>query len=259
MTEISLTRAPTHRFIRRPFARIAWLFASLASILLLPPESPAAGLDSVESLYIKGTVAYDSMLLQHALRLLDTATIAASEQSRRKLLCGLSLWRLQLIAFCLKQPKSGKSYGLRAAEALEAAGKDPRYAAIALAHRILVYQLLASTGLSAGAIYGPQTARLAVALEKSAPGGYFTRLVQATSALETPPFAGGSPAKALLLLQGIRQDHPDSAEAAIHLARAHFKTGAKDSAAAIIRRIVGAQPQNLFAHIVKEEVEKDGK
>jgi tetratricopeptide (TPR) repeat protein len=228
----------------------ALLFFSPSSTL----SQPAAWLDSAASYYCSGAKNYDTLLLQKAVAIITGRPLAEQQSPKADLLLGSLFWRQALIAFCRNTPTPVDSYGKQAIEALARAQKGGADPYLAASYAALSCQLLASQGIRNGAVYGPRAAAELKKAQKANPQGYFSRLVEAINANQAPAFAGGNLKKAVVLLEKMKADFPDSIDVTIHLSNAYSKVGRREEARTLIEPILKTFPSNLLAQKVAAQL-----
>ena len=210
-------------------------------------------IDSMESIYASASRDYDSISLMNAARSIDKRPLMDRQSPRALLIRGLIYWRMELIAYCSNEKVRLLRYGSIALSTLneaEKAGVDPY---LTSSHRAFACQLIAGLGISKGAIYGPRSAAETKKARLVNPQGYFTLLATAVNASQAPSFAGGNPKKAVVLLEKMEQEFPDSIDVKIHLARAYRRSQRLTDARAVIQPIIQSHPKNLLARMIWAE------
>lgn len=208
---------------------------------------PSSWIDSAASRYSLAARQYDRGLLQNAAEFIIQRPVAEQQTPRAIILLGFIYWRRELIAYCLNTPTEVSSYGKMAIETLNKAEKAGADIYLTASHKALASQLLAAQSIGKGAIYGPRAAAEIKKAQAANPQGYFSRLVGAINANQAPSFAGGSPKKAVVLLEKMANDFPDSIDVKIHLSEAYIKVGRSEDAYRLIMPITKAYPSNLLA------------
>ncbi|MCU0608744.1 MAG: tetratricopeptide repeat protein [Chitinispirillaceae bacterium] len=232
----------------------AVLFLCIASA---PVSSGQSTLDSTETLFAIAALNYDVAALSEIASLVDRQPESDKQVPQALLLRGLVSWRLALVAFCSNDKPRIIKAGKRSLELLEAAEQGGADVYLAASHRALVCQLLASTGIQNGALYGPRSASEVKKAKAANPKGYFALLAEAMNVSRAPAFAGGSPAKAAALLETLSSRFPDSIDVKIHLADAWSRSGRAADARKIITPIVDSFPANLLARKVAAGVRRE--
>jgi predicted Zn-dependent protease len=175
------------------------------------------------------------------------------QSPRPLLLRGLIYWRMELIAYCSNDKARISRYGGLAISTLDEAEKNGADPYIAASHRALACQLIAGLGIGKGTTYGPREAKELEKARKANPRGYFSLLATAINTSQAPSFVGGSPEKAVVMLEKMENDFPDSIDVKIHLAAAYRRAKRREDAFALIQPIVKAFPANLLAQRVLAE------
>jgi hypothetical protein len=223
------------------------LIVAVCKVYSATTAEPSSWIDSTEARYSTAAREYDPGALRTIAEIITTKPVQDQKSPRALLLLGFILWRQELIAYCSNTTADIKLYGKEAIEKLdeaEKAGADPYLTA---SHRALSCQLLAVQGFKNGAIYGPRAAKELKKAQRANPRGYYSLLIEAINANQAPSFAGGSPEKAVVLLEKMITVFPDSVDVKIHLAEAYGKVGRKDDAKRVILPIVKEYPANLLA------------
>lgn len=217
--------------------------ASLFSAVAEPPS----WIDSLEYHYSVAARNYDIVLLQKSAEFIARQPVEEQQKPQALLLLGLIYWRLELIAYCSDATAEMNRYGKLALEKLTEAENAGADIYLTASHKALASQLLAGQSLRTGAIYGPRAAAELKKAQRANSQGYFSLLIEAINVNQAPSFAGGSPEKAVLLLNALAIRFPDSIDVKIHLADAFIKTGRTRDAAALITPVTNAFPWNLLA------------
>jgi hypothetical protein len=223
------------------------LFIIIKGFLTLATAEQPPWLDSAASRYSIAAGQYDLGLLRESAEFITRRSIDEQQMPQALLLLGLTNWRLELIAYCTNAIDDINRNGKLAIEKLNEAEKAGADMYLTASHKALACQLLAGQSISKGAIYGPRAARELKKAQAANPQGYFSLLVEAINANQAPSFAGGSPKKAIVLLQNMAKIFPDSTDIKIHLSAAYSKVGRSEDARSLIEPIVNSQPFNLLA------------
>lgn len=186
------------------------------------------------------------VLLQKCAEFITRQPVEERQKPRVLLLLGLIDWRRELIAYCSNAAAEIDRYGKSAIGKLTSAEKAGANLYLTASHKALACQLLAGQSISNGAIYGPRAAAELKKAKGANPQGYFSRFVEAINTNQAPSFAGGSPKKAVVLLEKMAKDFPDSIDVKIHLSEAYMKVGRTEDASGIIMPIVKEYPDNLL-------------
>ncbi|MBP7461903.1 MAG: tetratricopeptide repeat protein [Candidatus Delongbacteria bacterium] len=160
---------------------------------------------------------------------------------------GFCYWNLELIGYCRDNSDEIKSFGKLALQALDSAehyGAD-RY--LCAGYKGLAAQILAGLGLRSGITYGPRASSELKKALKINPHGYLSRLADAVYINQAPKFAGGNPKQAVLRLEDLAQEFPDSVVVKIHLASAYCRAGRPNQALSLINSVLAEFPQHLLA------------
>ena len=217
------------------------------AFLSFAAEEQSSWIDSMEYQYSIAARNYDIALLRKSAEFITRQPAQEQRKPHALLMMGCIYWRQELIAYCSNNNVEINRYGKLALEKLneaENAGAD-KY--LAGSYKALACQLLAGRSISNGAIYGPRAARELKKAQAANPQGYFSLLVEAINANQAPSFAGGSPEKAIVLLQNMARIFPDSTDIKIHLSAAYSKVGRSEDARSLIEPVVNSQPFNLLA------------
>lgn len=217
------------------------------ALVCFAAAEPSSWIDTARSRYSVAATTYDAASLQKTAEYITRQPAAEQQNPRTLLLLGLIYWRLELIAFCSNAPADITRHGKSALQTLdiaENAGADPYLTG---SHKALACQLLATQGISSGATYGPRAAKELKKAQAANPKGYFSLFVEAINTNQAPSFAGGNPKKAVVLLEKLADDFPDSIDVKIHLSEAYSKVGRSEDASRIITPIVQKFPSNLLA------------
>ena len=205
--------------------------------------------DSSRILFEQGIADWDSVPIKSAFM-----RSIKENPDRDFLFKATCLWRLQIITYAGDDKKGTIRYGKQALELLDSAERHGEDTYLINARRTYVNQLLASTSLKNGAIYGPRTGKYLEEMRKLKPQGFETRFIEAVNLLEMPSFVGGDPKKSNELLLELREKYPDSAAVAISLARAMIKNKQKEEARKILDQVLQKKPKDLWAKKVKSEI-----
>jgi hypothetical protein len=227
------------------------VFVILPMLLILLGSNIMAGqsswIDSAQSGYSLAAKQYDSELLKKAAAIITRQPDEAQQTARPLLVLGFIYWQEELIAYCQNNASEVNHYGKLALEILDKAEKAGADSYLTASHKALACQLLAGLGISKGARYGPQAASELKKAQKANPQGYFSLLVEATNSNQAPAFAGGSPAKAVLILEKMAAEFPDSVPVKIHLSDAYIKVGRSEEARRLLGSIIQKYPLDLLA------------
>ena len=208
---------------------------------------PMPWIDSAHSTYAKASQHYDRVALQKTAELISHQSEEDRRSAKAQLLLGLIYWRLELFAYCTDDDAQVKHFGPMALKALTFAEEAKEDVYITASHKALACQLLASVGMAKAIKYGPRAAEELKKAQKANPQGYYSQLVEAINACQAPSFAGGNPKKAVLILEKMATDFPDSADVKIHLADAYIQLDRKDDALTLLSSILKSSPSNLLA------------
>jgi hypothetical protein len=225
----------------------AILFILTQGVLSFATAEPSSWIDSTETKYSIAAREYDTEALRKTAELINQRSIKEQQAPRVLLLLGFIFWRQELIAYCSNTTAEINRYGKSAIEKLNGAEKAGADIYLTASHKSLACQLLAGQSIGKGAIYGPRAAKELKKAQAANPQGYFSLLVEAINANQAPSFAGGSPKKAVILLEKMAMDFPDSIDVKIHLSEAYSKVGRTEDAYRLIMPITKAYPSNLLA------------
>jgi tetratricopeptide (TPR) repeat protein len=211
------------------------------------PAQPFLWIDSTEASYSIAATGYDRDALRKTAEFITQKTIQEQQAPRALLLLGFILWRQELIAYCLNTHTEVGYYGKMAIETLNKAEKAGADRYLTASHKALACQLMAGQSISKGAVFGPRAAGELKKAQALNPQGYYSLLIGAINANQAPSFAGGNPKKAVILLEKMATDFPDSTDVKIHLADAYSKVGRSEDAYRLITLVTKANPSNLLA------------
>jgi hypothetical protein len=229
-------------------SRIATLLIIITqTIFTVATAEPSSWIDSLEYQYSIAAKNYNIVLLQKSAEFITQQPIDEQQKPQALLVLGLIYWRQELIAYCSNTTVEINRYGKLAIKKLNKAEKTGADMYLTASHKALACQLLAGQSFSNGTIYGPRAATELKKAQRANPQGYFTLLVEAVNANQAPPFAGGNPEKAVLLLDKLATAYPDSIDVKIHLSEAYIKTDRVTDARKLIMPITKAYPSNLLA------------
>lgn len=212
--------------------------------------------DSLSNKYSLLSQDYDSLGLVKFIDDLSSYQKNDISKSQKFLLIGLANFRLELIAFCKNHKEMIYSYGQRSIEMLKNAEENGADKYLTSGHTALAFQLISSIGVDKAIKYGPKAGSEYKRLAKIKQNGYLTNLVHAGNLLQAPSFAGGNPSKALLLLESMQKQYPDSIDVKINLSLAYLKNKKKSEAQSLIQPLLKANPENLFVRKVANEIAK---
>jgi tetratricopeptide (TPR) repeat protein len=230
------------------------LFIMTQGFLSFTTAEPSSWIDSMVLQYSIAAKNYNIVLLQKSAEFITRQPIEEQQKPQALLLLGFIYWRQELIAYCSNTPAEINQYGKLAIEKLNEAEKAGADKYLTASHKALSCQLLAGQNIGKGAIYGPRAAKELKKAQSENPQGYFSLLVEAINANQAPSFAGGSPKKAVILLEKMATDFPDSIDVKIHLSEAYSKIGRSEDARYLIEPIVNSQPFNLLARKIAKRV-----
>ena len=226
----------------------------LQVFLFFANAEPASWIDSVEYRYSFAAEKYDGALLEKIARFITRQPDGEQRKPQALLLLGLIYWRMELIAYCSNASALIKKNGKLAVEKLHEAERAGADVYLTAGHKALASQLLAGLSISSGAMYGPRIATELKKAQKANPTGYYSLLVEAINVNQAPSFVGGSPKKAVVLLEKMALDFPDSIDVKIHLSEAYGKVGRFNEAMEVIKPIIKAHPDNLLARKIAAEL-----
>lgn len=226
-----------------------FLFLPIVMFLLrsTTPAEPSLWIDSAASLYSIAAKNYNIELLQKSAEFITRQPVEEQQKPQTLLMLGLIYWREELIAYCSNITPEINRYGKLAIDKLNEAEKAGADIYLTASHKALASQLLAAQSIGKGAIYGPRAAAEIKKSKVANPQGYFSLLIEAINANQAPSFAGGSSKKAVILLEKMEKDFPDSIDVKIHLSEAYIKVGRSEDAYRLIMPITKAYPSNLLA------------
>ena len=236
------------------FAAIFFCVSALWPFLTLAQQT--AWIDSATSQYIAGCRRYDRLLLEKTGDLITRQTGPERGSAKATLLLGLIYWQLEAIGNCVDDDAAVEHWGVMAIDALNEAEKANADPYLVASHKALASQLLAGLGMLKAMKYGPMSQDELKKAQKANPKGYFTLLDDAVNTSRAPVFAGGDLKKAIVMLEQMAKDFPDSVEVRIHLADAYIRVGKREEARAIIIPIVQGNPSDLFAAKVASRVKE---
>jgi tetratricopeptide (TPR) repeat protein len=242
----------------RRFSFLFVCFIFYAGVIMQPRvmAEPPKWIDTAESRYAVASQQYDRVALQKIAETISRQSEEDRRSAKAQLLLGLIYWRLELFAYCIDDDAQVKRFGPMAIEALTHAEEANEDVYITASHKALASQLLASIGMAKAIKYGPRAAEELKKAQKANPQGYYSLLVEAINACQVPSFAGGDPKKAVLILEKMAKDFPDSADIKIHLADAYIRLDRKDDARRAIDSVTAAFPYNPLAKKVAAKLSK---
>jgi hypothetical protein len=232
------------------------LFLAPALIPFFSTAQPSSWFDSASSRYLVASKRYDRALLEKIAESITRQPGAERPSAKATLLLGMTYWRLEFIAFCLDDDAAVERWGVKAIDALNEAERAKADVYLTASHKSFASQVIASLGMLKAMKWGPLSEGELKNAQKANPQGYFSLLAEAVNTSRAPPFAGGNLKKAVVMLEKLAKDFPDSAEVKIHLADAYIRTGKRDEGRALILPIVQSNPSDLFAKKTAERLEQ---
>ncbi|MBL8029483.1 MAG: hypothetical protein JNL74_23890 [Fibrobacteres bacterium] len=215
-------------------------------ILLSFSLTMACNIDKAAQFYQKGVSNWNSGEIWASLNEVDKCTDAEAYKLK-----ALSFWRLTVLSFVDESKKDVKANALRTIENAEALEKIKGSSELSLALKGMSFQILSSLGVPSAIKNGPKAAEVQAQLEKNYSGKFWTRLVKGINQLQAPGFAGGNVDSALVTLQKLNSDFPDSSTVTTYLSLAYSKTKQKEKAVQTIDVLIKKEPLNKWAVMVK--------